>query len=86
MVGLCISSVLSQHVVFETRHTPLATQFTSTINANNFERAIWQVFEAELAIQKTLIFINFYSRRFVSSAIHNVTAALLPDIPNYWAV
>ncbi len=67
--ALCISCMLGQQVVFETRHTPVVTQFTSTVNANNFglvKRTIWQDFEAQLAVQKTLFFIHFCSR-FVSA-------------------
>ena len=33
--AFCISFVLNQQVVFETQCTPMVTQFTSTVNANN---------------------------------------------------
>ena len=74
---LCISFTLSQQVVFETQHTLVITQFTLAVNLNNIlvKRAIWQDFDAELAMPKTLFFINFCSRRLVSAAIHNITAA-----------
>ncbi len=49
--ALCISCVLGQQAVLETRHTLPVTQFTSTGNANNFvlvDTTIWQSFKAEL--------------------------------------
>ena len=77
---LC-ARVLGQQVVFENRCTLVVTQFASTVNANNFvlvERTIWQGFEAERAIQKTVFFLHFCSERFVSAAItgHNVHALI----------
>ena len=53
--ALSISCVLGQQVVFDTQLTPVVTQFTLIINANNFvlvERTIWQGFEAELAFKR----------------------------------
>ena len=42
--GLSASNVVGQQVIFETGRTPVVTQFTTTVNANNFvlvERTIW---------------------------------------------
>ena len=65
---LCISCVLGQRVVFEPRRTPVVTQFTSTETASNFVLvAIWQRFEAELAISKNVLLNYFCSRRFDSA-------------------
>lgn len=49
--ALCMSCVLAQQVIFETQRTPMVTQG----------------FKAEHAIQKTLVFIHYCSRRFVSA-------------------
>ncbi len=68
--ALSISCMLGQQGVFKPQRTAAVTQFTSTVNANNFglvERIIWQGFEAELATHKTLFFVHFCSRRFVSA-------------------
>ena len=44
---------LGQHVVSETGCTPVVTQFTLTVHANDFslvERTIWKGFVTQLAI------------------------------------
>ena len=78
---LCISRMLGQQVVFETQRTPVVTQFTSTVHANNFslvERTIWNGFETELAIQNILFFIHFCSRIFVSAS-HSLRHCCIPS-------
>ncbi len=79
--ALCISCMFGQRAVFETRRTPVETQFT-TINENNF----WSCGDLKLNLMlKRLFLIHFCLRRFVSAYVHNVTAASFPDFPNYGA-
>ncbi len=64
----------------------MITEFTSTVNPDNFglvERSARQSFEAELAIKRP--FFKSISARggLFLLAIHNITAASLPDFSNY---
>ncbi len=76
--------MFGQQVVFETRCSPVVTQFTSTVNANNLLREPSR-FEAKLAIQKTLFKSKSAEGGLFLLAIHNITAASLPNWPNYRA-
>ena len=61
----------------------MVTQFTSTVNVNNFvlvERAIR--FEADLAIQKILFFTHLLWVLVFVLSIHDVSAASLLDFSN----